>query len=67
MGITKKRIRNSKKDHIVKICMIISVVNYGFSLENTEHNGKNSGNNGRYLKTALLEPFVKRYKNSPIF
>ena len=51
MGITKKRIRNSKKDHIVKICMILSVVNYGLSLENTEHNGKNSGNNGRYLKS----------------
>lgn len=33
--------------------MIISVVNYGLSLENAEHNGKNSGNNGRYLKTAL--------------
>lgn len=40
MGITKKRIRNSKKDHRVKICMILSVVNYGLSLENTEHNEK---------------------------
>ena len=47
--------------------MILSVVNYGLSLENTEHNAINSGNNGRYLQPALKEPLVKRYKNSPIY
>lgn len=34
--------------------MILSVVNYGLSLENTEHNGKNGGNK-LFLSKELME------------
>ena len=38
--------------------MILSVVNYGLSLENTEHNGKNGGNKLHY-KNSLQKKLQK--------